>query len=105
MHAYSAKRPADKTIVAGLLIAATLTGGAAIGLSHVDFGGSPTDDPAPTVETRVPVQLPTLDDGPVPGMPAGTHARLTAEQRRQAILDTWPEPRSTPDEFSNSLGL
>ena len=104
MHTYTSRRPADRTILTGAVVAAVVVAGAAVGLSRVDFSERSDRQPVPASDDpagSVAVRLPALADGPVPGMPAETYARLSM-QARQALLDALPAPSSTLDEVRNA---
>lgn len=103
MHTYTSRRPADRNILTGAVVAAVVVAGAAVGLSRVDFSDRSDRQPVPASDDPAgsAVRLPTLADGPVPGMPAGTYARLSM-QARQALLDAVPAPSSTLDEVRNA---
>lgn len=93
MHTYTTRRPADRTILLGAAVAVVVAG-AAVGISRIEIGDGSDPQPVPASDTPATVRLPTLGDGPVPGMPAGTHAELDVDTRRQAVLDAFAAVRN-----------
>ena len=94
MHTYTTRRPADRTILLGAAVAAAVLAGAAVGISQIDTGDGSDRQPVPASDNPATVRLPTLGDGPVPGMPASTHAELDVDARRKAVLDAFDEVRN-----------